>query len=123
MSSLSKTFNLDEYQEPKFSVIVGGKEYVSILTNYGALVGFEEKQDEMKKGNVIPYSQRWIIDLLLYIFPESTNETWEHMHISFVSALFAAVNEHVMECVRHSFKDLENFKQGKVQENAPNQEA
>jgi len=113
-SELVKTYNLDDYAEPTFSVVIQENIYSSRLVNLKSLIEYRAKSTEIESRGIVAGSPEFLAEILVFIFPGSSIEMFQAMNIAFLSALFQGAVEHVKKLLSMSMADLENFKPGKA---------
>ena len=113
-TNLCRSFNLDDYDEPSFAIILKGKTYQSNLINFAGHRQTGRERPEFRKGNILPDSAPGIAAQLESIFEGTTKEDWLNLHLSKMAAALNGAIAHAISCFSASFEDLENFKQGKA---------
>jgi hypothetical protein len=115
LSQLSRTLNLDEYNEPKFTVLIRGIEHVAQVRTIKDLRDLENFEINMEKDGVQPGSRDSIEKTILYVFPTIQPAAIEGIHVFHLSALYNELRRFIAECYSATVKDLENFsKAGKA---------
>jgi hypothetical protein len=113
-TNLCRSFNLDDYDEPSFEIILNGKTYKSNLINFAGIAKLEEVGHGLEKQNIPTDSAPGIAVQLVSIFEGTTKEDWLNLHLSKMAAALNGAITHATSCFAASFEDLENFKQGKA---------
>lgn len=115
LNEFAKSINLDEYDDPKFRVIVSGKEYVANINCYEDLLKLKQLSSDLKTKKIELDSSESLNSHIKSIFPEMPDDAIKSIAYAKKNALLTSSIQFATGLMSASFNDLEIFKRGETQ--------